>query len=248
MKFNYQITTPSDIILNSGRRSGSIQNEIESPPENFDSIQVLGFRSENLICAGQNNIITNGRRCSIINGSGNSIGLDGIDLESKREGGKYNTHIIGGSNISNVSDNTFYIGQNLNILQSFRLQSDQGVEAIEGLYVFGSVIANGDVVAFTSSDKRIKNNIKSISNCMNKVKKINCVSFTWSHKKSALYRRDIGVIAQDVQIVQPEIVKERCDGYLAVDYKKIIPILIGAIKEKQERIDRLIRQVEYLKK
>jgi hypothetical protein len=50
---------------------------------------------------------------------------------------------------------------------------------------------------------------------------------------------DLGVIAQEVQSVLPEVVTERETGYLAVDYVKLVPVLIEAIKELSAKIDRL---------
>ena len=54
---------------------------------------------------------------------------------------------------------------------------------------------------------------------------------------------DVGVVAQQVQEVLPEAVKERDDGYLAVDYYKIVPMLIESIKELKDRVETLEGQV-----
>ena len=50
---------------------------------------------------------------------------------------------------------------------------------------------------------------------------------------------DVGVIAQEIEEVLPEVVTTRDNGYKAVKYEKIVPLLIEAIKEQQEQIDEL---------
>ncbi len=54
---------------------------------------------------------------------------------------------------------------------------------------------------------------------------------------------DIGVVAQEIQKVHPEIVIERTNGYLGVDYKRIIPLLIESIKELKQEVEDLKKKV-----
>ena len=98
----------------------------------------------------------------------------------------------------------------------------------------------GDVVAYVSSDKRYKDNIVNISNPLNKLNKINGVSFTWnevSHKETG--KKDIGVIAQEIEEIFPEIVETRENGYKAVDYPKLTALLIEAVKELSDKVKKL---------
>ena len=98
----------------------------------------------------------------------------------------------------------------------------------------------GDVVAFVSSDKRYKDNIVNISNPLDKLNKINGVSFVWnetSHKETG--KKDIGVIAQEIEEVLPEIVETRDNGYKAVDYPKLTALLIEAVKELSDKVKKL---------
>ena len=97
----------------------------------------------------------------------------------------------------------------------------------------------GDVLAFSASDKRLKNNISNISSPIEKIKQINGVNFEWSDKQSTYSGKDVGVIAQEVEKVLPEVVTKREDGHLAVKYEKIIPLLIEAIKDQQKEIEEL---------
>jgi len=101
----------------------------------------------------------------------------------------------------------------------------------------------GDVTAYASSDERLKNNISNISSSIEKIKQINGVNFQWSDKQSTYSGKDVGVIAQEVQKVLPEVVTEREDGYLAVKYEKIIPLLIEAIKDQQKEIEDLKKKL-----
>ena len=60
-------------------------------------------------------------------------------------------------------------------------------------------------------------------------------TYTWN-EKSNKEGEDVGVIAQEVEQVLPEAVTTRADGYLAVDYHKIIPLLVEAVKELTEKV------------
>lgn len=102
----------------------------------------------------------------------------------------------------------------------------------------GAVRAGGDVTAFYTSDERLKTNIQPIESALNKVSSLDGVTFDWNElavdKDPSI--REAGVIAQQVQKVLPEAVTERDNGYLAVRYEKLVPLLIEAIKELKEEI------------
>ena len=110
----------------------------------------------------------------------------------------------------------------------------------------GRIDAANDVVAFSTSDKRLKENIKPLDNALDKVLKINGVSFDWKplteEEKKTIHGNeghDVGVIAQEIEEVLPEVVTTRDSGYKAVKYEKIVPLLIEAIKEQQQQIEEL---------
>ena len=105
----------------------------------------------------------------------------------------------------------------------------------------------GDVVAYASSDIRFKNNITPITNALDKINKIGGYTFEWnekSHKETG--KKDIGVIAQEVEEILPEIVDTRDNGYKAVDYSKLTALLIQSVKEQQVIIDNLKSRIETL--
>ena len=114
-----------------------------------------------------------------------------------------------------------------------------------GLGVGGTPTANtircvGDVVAFYSSDERLKDNITPIENSLEKVGQLKGYEFDWNDKQEVYEGHDVGVIAQEVEKVVPEIVETReHDGYKAVKYEKLVPLLINAINELKAEIEEL---------
>jgi hypothetical protein len=106
---------------------------------------------------------------------------------------------------------------------------------------FASVSATGDIVAYASSDERLKDNIEVISNPIEKVQQLKGVTWDWNDKASEIQHSlpNVGVIAQDVEKVLPQLVKDRDNGYKGVDYDKIVGLLIEAIKDQQTQIDEL---------
>ena len=119
----------------------------------------------------------------------------------------------------------------------------------------GMIHATNDIVAF-SSDKRLKENIRPIENALDKVSKLSGFVYNWNElaNEKAEYNMDkdyVGVYAQDVEKVQPEAVDLAPfdnDGednsisgekYLTVQYEKLVPLLIEAIKQLKEEVEEL---------
>ena len=97
-----------------------------------------------------------------------------------------------------------------------------------------------DVIAFDTSDKRLKNNIKPIENCLDKVSKLGAYEFEWDETKQRRFKGfDTGVIAQEVEAIYPHMIEDREDGYKALQYEKLVPLLLGAIKELKAEIEEL---------
>jgi hypothetical protein len=105
----------------------------------------------------------------------------------------------------------------------------------------GRFEALNDIVAYSSSDKRWKKNIKNINSPLEKLSQINGVEFDWIEDEPVHGNKghDIGVIAQEIEQVLPEIVQTRESGMKAVQYDKIIPLLVECIKDQQKQIDEL---------
>ena len=105
----------------------------------------------------------------------------------------------------------------------------------------GEIRASSDIIAHYSSDERLKTEIETIPNALQKIKTINGVTFNWNSlaENKDTEKREAGVIAQQVQKVLPEIISVRDNGYLAVAYEKLVPLLIEAIKELSAEVEAL---------
>ncbi len=107
-----------------------------------------------------------------------------------------------------------------------------------------NIRTSGDVVAYASSDKRFKDNLEVIQNPINKIHKLNGYTFDWNDKQDVYKGKDYGVVAQEVEKVMPELVDTRFDGYKAVKYEKLVPLLIESIKELKTEIEQLKKQIK----
>ena len=99
------------------------------------------------------------------------------------------------------------------------------------LDVTGTIRATGNVIAY--SDARVKENVKTIENASNKVSKLRGVSYN----KIGESEVNIGVIAQEIEKVVPEVVKTDENGMKAVAYANLVGLLIESNKELQKRIE-----------
>ena len=98
------------------------------------------------------------------------------------------------------------------------------------LMVSGSIKASGTVIQ--GSDIRLKEDIQPIDNALSRIDNIDGVYFTYKDTKE----KSIGVIAQDIQKILPEVVSEDNKGYLGVNYSGIVPVLIEADREQNSII------------
>jgi hypothetical protein len=105
----------------------------------------------------------------------------------------------------------------------------------------GRFEASNDIVAYSSSDKNWKTNIKNINSPLEKISQINGVEFDWIEDEPVHGNKghDVGVIAQEIEQILPEIVQTRESGMKAVQYDKMIPLLVECIKDQQKQIEEL---------
>lgn len=97
----------------------------------------------------------------------------------------------------------------------------------------GTVTVSGDLN--NTSDERLKNDIETLTQPLNTLKQLRGVSFKWRHNG----KRSIGVIAQEIEAVLPELVSTGEDGVKSVSYISLIGLLIEAIKELDEEVKQL---------
>ena len=106
----------------------------------------------------------------------------------------------------------------------------------------GRIDATNDVVAFSSSDIRFKENIVPIENALDKISKISGNTYDWKEENKIEHGyegNDVGVIAQEIEAVLPQLVQTRENGFKAVKYDKLVALLIEGIKEQQSQIEKL---------
>ena len=108
----------------------------------------------------------------------------------------------------------------------------------------GRIDASNDVVAYSTSDCRLKKYVKPIKNALDKIDKIRGVEFDWKVTDDKMEKEvhsfeghDVGVLAQEIEEVLPEVVTTRDSGYKAVRYEKIVPLLIQGIKELKDEVE-----------
>ena len=175
---------------------------------------------------------------------------NGTEIDTSSNGGGYKIGF-------NVSDNFSFSGYNIAHYGISNAGNDTGGGivlsgyfgirfatngAIRGHFSnTGTFTTSGDIVGFGSpSDISLKENIKPIDNALDKVCKLKGVTFDWKESDSILeIKEDIGFIAQDVQEVLPELIKENDNGKLSLRDKGIVPVLVEAIKELKAEIDEL---------
>tara|TARA_R110001599_G_scaffold175755_1_gene367808 strand:- start:897 stop:1676 length:780 start_codon:yes stop_codon:yes gene_type:complete len=240
-----------------------------STPTQSPSDYVLGdgYNAGNLIAAGSNNKIQESRRCSIINGAGNFIlgkyntHIIGDYVTLEDPDGDANPSIINfkttfnntaAGNVVLASNNKYYRAKTSTSTDPADIANASYWELIEILnnafYVgcLNGLHSYGDVVAYSSSDERLKDNIRIIKEPLSKILSLDSVEFDWNEKQETYKGHDIGLIAQQVEKVAPELVTTRVSGFKAVKYEKLTSLLVGAIKEQQEQISVLNDKVERL--
>jgi len=120
------------------------------------------------------------------------------------------------------------------------------LEVCGNVKVIGTINASGSITAsqaiMCSSDIRYKKNITPITNTLANVMKLKGVNYFFKKEefidKSFNGKKQIGFIAQDLEKIYPEIVMTDNDGYKSVDYSRLTPILVEAIKEQQSMIEK----------
>jgi len=118
---------------------------------------------------------------------------------------------------------------------------DTGALVVEGgLGVEGKIHAGDDIVAFSSSDMTLKDNINPIPNSLDKILSLSGNIFSWNSKSDYKGTEDIGILAQEVEALGlPGITQTRDNGVKAVRYDRLIPILIEAVKELTAKVKSL---------
>ena len=90
---------------------------------------------------------------------------------------------------------------------------------------------------YSSSDSRMKTNVSPLADALTKITSLSGIYYDWMRDSFPNYEfdstRQIGFIAQNVQPIVPEVVRTDKNGYLTLDYGRLVPVLVEAIKEQQ---------------
>jgi len=110
----------------------------------------------------------------------------------------------------------------------------------------GLIRASNDVIAFFGSDSRLKENVTPIANPIEKISQIGGYTYDWIPMEGIHENEghDVGVIAQEIEAILPEIVTTRGNGYKAVKYERLVALLIECVKEQQIQIDELKNKLD----
>jgi hypothetical protein len=114
------------------------------------------------------------------------------------------------------------------------------------------VLFRSDITAYSTSDINFKENIQYIPNALEKLDKIGGYTFDWKSDEELVslhnFRgHDIGVIAQEIEEILPEVVATRDNGYKAVKYEKLTAFLIQVVKELKADNEDLRNEINNLK-
>ncbi len=129
---------------------------------------------------------------------------------------------------------------------SFYIRSSAGA-INERFYIQGTGNAWLAGTLTQASDARLKTNIHQITNPLEKLKQLNGYTYNWINPQEDT-ETQLGVLAQEVQQVYPDLVKTNTNGNLSVNYSGLIPVLIEAVKDQQKQIDEQRKMIEQLLK
>ena len=242
-------TTNSSTLINAtGSKNGYLQLNVQN-------ISNGNFASTDIVATANN-------------GTDNSVYIDmGINSQGYTTG---NSNLLNGSNTAYLyaSAGDFYVGNGatnkpLIFFTNTGIQGDAYANGTENMRIQpgGNVgigtsapsqklTVNGNIGAsayVTNSDKRLKTNIQNLSYGLKEVLALQPVKYNW--RKTPNGDKQIGLIAQDVRKVIPEVVVgDATKEKLGLNYTELVPVLINAIKEQQKQIDDLKQQILKLQK
>ncbi|MFN0201471.1 MAG: tail fiber domain-containing protein [Bacteroidia bacterium] len=161
---------------------------------------------------------------------------------------------LGGNNGSNGQGTPYIDFHHLGLLENYNVRlvnADTNELAVKYggaglgiLRVYGNVIASCGMLV--CSDARYKREIKPLSNVIDDLKKINAYTYYYDiqkfPQKGFSEKPQIGLLAQEVEAVYPELVQQEADGYKAIDYAKLTTLLLEAVKQQQVEIEALKKQ------
>ncbi len=170
-------------------------------------------------------VITSATNASLFNSGATTLDI----------GGASDSTTIGSSDTSAVT----IVANNLKIGNPTvdKITMDGGALMVEGDTEIDGTIWVKDLQ--TSSDKRLKTNIETLTKVLKKLEKLRGVSYEFRDQKKYASGAQVGVIAQELQAAYPQLVAQSADGYLTVNYPQLTAVLLQAIKEQQVQIENI---------
>lgn len=228
-------------------KGGAAKFQAHPGPTGTNTVYISGTRADALFINNQNGSHTNSGiqienltstyGIRVWNSSSTATShADGIIIQGKMS----NTALHANNQNTNAGSLGAYIKGSSS---SAALYVDAG--SGPAIYAVGPIHSTDNIIGYYSSDRNLKTNIKRIDNALDKLNKIGGYTFDWKDEVIAkrggedgyfVRKHDIGVIAQEILSIFPEIVATRADGTLAVDYEKIVPLLIEAILELERKV------------
>lgn len=138
-------------------------------------------------------------------------------------------------------------------IQASSIISDSTISAVGNITSSSTISADGDISAdgffygagfFYTSDARLKENIVPLAGSLEKIERLRGVLFTFKDRPG---EKNLGLIAQEVESVVPEIVRTQADGMKAVAYASLTALLIEGMKEQQREISVLREELAQVK-
>ena len=193
---------------------------------------------------------SDGTNAAIGEATGSAAGVMSVAHHNKLDG------IAAGANLNTFAGNTYSNNMNQYVRTTDNVHHEGLMIGQASGATANTIRCVGDIVAYYSDD-RLKNKIGNIENALDKVNKLNGFTFTANQTAIDLGveadsdRVRVGVSAQEVEAVLPEAVTEapveNDQDYKTVQYEKMVPLLIEAIKELTEQNKELKSEVEILK-
>ena len=182
---------------------------------------------------------------------GNGTGATSVNLNAGTNGVKVTAAEFNVSGNATIGNTAFLTVATSNSAPANKMGASSVVStnvfSTVGLGVDGDIITNSNVYAsgtLTFSDKRYKKEIAPIENAASNISKLEGVSYFWRADEfpdnNFSDEKQLGLIAQEVEKVFPELVIVLPNGYKTVNYQALVPVLIEAIKEQQKLIETLM--------
>ena len=145
----------------------------------------------------------------------------------------------------------FYFFTNSNVTSNVNKYTNRMYWGVSGVTMEGNFAATGEISAYAASDIRLKTDITHLS-AIDVVRKMNVVEYNWNETALQLKAdktvHGYGLIAQELEQLVPEAVNRNmfCEGYLGIDYTKLVPFALSAIQEVDDEVTKLKKRVKEL--